>query len=86
MLRQVEKFGFVSIRWSVDTLDAVAQHKTPAFIQQRVLAKTDSKLCGAIVLMHVGYPETVAAVSGMIRALKKRDFSFVTISDWMLGR
>lgn len=43
----------------------------------------DEKLDGAIILLHVGYPETVAAVPRVIAALRQRHFEFVTILQWI---
>ena len=41
---------------------------------------------GAIVLMHSGVPETVAALPGILRALGERGYRFVTVQElWNRG-
>ncbi|WP_170157422.1 polysaccharide deacetylase family protein [Roseimicrobium gellanilyticum] len=83
VLRQAQKLGFFSIRWTVDTLDAVEGRKLATFIEGRVLGKSDEELQGAIILMHVGYPETVEALPVIIHNLRERGFEFVTIPEWI---
>lgn len=83
VLAAAEDLGFHTIRWSIDTLDAMEPRKPADFIEQRVTSHPDDDLGGAIVLMHVGYPETVAALPGIIRQLRNRGFELVTLSDWI---
>ncbi len=79
----VQKLGFHSIRWSVDTLDSMEPRKTASFIEGRILERSDEDLHGAIVLMHVGYPETVEALPMVIHNLRERGFELVTIPTWI---
>jgi peptidoglycan/xylan/chitin deacetylase (PgdA/CDA1 family) len=60
-----------------------SNRKTAHFIEKRITAMPDEKLDGAIILIHVGYPETVAAVPRVIAALRQRHFEFVTILQWI---
>jgi peptidoglycan/xylan/chitin deacetylase (PgdA/CDA1 family) len=82
ILAVAEKLGFRTVRWSVDTLDATEPRKTASFIENRVLGRSDEDLCGAIVLMHVGNPETCAALPVIIHNLRERGFEFVPVSAW----
>lgn len=83
VLGVVEKLGFRSVRWSIDTLDSMEPRKTAAFLADRVLARSDEELCGAIILMHVGYAETAEALPMMIHNLRERGFEFVPLSAWV---
>jgi peptidoglycan/xylan/chitin deacetylase (PgdA/CDA1 family) len=83
VLSIVQGLGFHSIRWSIDTLDAMEPRKTASFIEGRILGKSDEELQGAIVLMHVGYPETVEALPVVINNLRERGFDLVTIPVWI---
>jgi peptidoglycan/xylan/chitin deacetylase (PgdA/CDA1 family) len=83
VLRIMEKEGFYGVRWSIDSLDSIEPRKPAAFIEGRVLAVSDANLQGAIVLMHVGYPETVQALPTMIDRLRERGFEFVPVSVWV---
>lgn len=75
--------GYRSIYWTVDTLDSMEPRKTAEFIAGRVLSKTDAQLAGAIVLSHVGYPETVQALPAIVAGLRARGFRFVSVVDWL---
>jgi peptidoglycan-N-acetylglucosamine deacetylase len=83
VLRVVDKLGFRAIRWSIDTLDSMEPRKTPSFIEHRILDRSDEELCGSIVLMHVGYPETIAALPVIIHNLRERGFEFVPVTSWV---
>jgi peptidoglycan/xylan/chitin deacetylase (PgdA/CDA1 family) len=82
VLGVVDYLGFRAVRWSIDTLDALEGRKTASFIEDRVARRTDEELFGAIVLMHVGYPETVDALPLIIHNLRERGFEFVPVSSW----
>lgn len=83
VLRLLCEKGYRSIYWTVDTLDSMEPRKTAAFIAARVLSKTDAQLAGAIVLSHVGYPETVQALPAVVAGLRARGFRFVSVVDWL---
>lgn len=83
VLRILAENGYRSIYWTLDTLDSIEPRKTPAFLAARVLDQTDDRLDGAIILSHVGYPETCAAAPVIITKLRARGFSFVTVPEWL---
>lgn len=83
VLAVAHELGFHPIRWSIDTLDAMEPRKTPTFIEERILLRSDDELKGAIVLMHVGYPETIQALPRVVHNLRLRGFEFVTIDEWI---
>ena len=85
VLAAVREMGFHSIRWSIDTLDAMEPRKSASFIESQILGRSDADLSGAIVLMHVGYPETVEALPAVIHNLRERGFGMVTIPSWIPG-
>ncbi len=74
--------SLTSVLWSVypqDTRDSGSRR-----IRERVLSRVRP---GSIVLAHDGGPrrQTLAALPGIIRALKARGYRFVTVTD-LLGR
>lgn len=82
VLKVLGQHGYGSVYWTIDTLDAMEPRKSPDFIVRRILDRTDDQLDGAIVLSHVGYPETVEALPEVIAKLRARGFRFVTLTDW----
>lgn len=83
VMRILSELEYHPISWTVDSLDSIEPRKTAHFIEKRITAMPDEKLDGAIILMHVGYPETVAAVPRVIAALRQRHFEFITILQWI---
>jgi peptidoglycan/xylan/chitin deacetylase (PgdA/CDA1 family) len=69
------------ILWTVDTLDW-KDHK-PEVIKDRVLKAARP---GHIILMHDVRPTTVAAVPGILAALSKQGYAFVTVSELYGGK
>jgi peptidoglycan/xylan/chitin deacetylase (PgdA/CDA1 family) len=78
------RLGYVSIRWTVDTLGWMgAPAQTPAGAERRVLANL---VPGEIVLMHLGSAANgttvdTKALPGVIRAVRARGYRFVTLKD-----
>ena len=78
------KLGYVSIRWTVDTLGWMGEPtQTPAGAVRRVI---ENLLPGEIVLMHLGSSSNgstvdTLALSGLIRAVRARGYRFVTLRD-----
>ncbi|MFF4349497.1 polysaccharide deacetylase family protein [Streptomyces sp. NPDC001530] len=68
------ELGLAEVLWSVTAKD----YKTsdPELIQKRVLQQSSRD---GIILLHDLYPGTVPAVPGIIDALKKRGYVFVTV-------
>ncbi len=76
-LALVGEEGYVSVYWTIDTLDWKAE-RTTAQIRDTVLSKVAP---GAIVLMHVGGKNTVAALSEIIPGLRAAGFGFVELGS-----
>ena len=78
------RLGYVSIRWTVDTLGWMgAPTQTPSAAVQRVVANLAP---GEIVLMHMGSAANgttvdTKALPGVIRAIRARGYQFVTLKD-----
>lgn len=83
VLRLLGLSGYLSIYWTVDTLDSLEPRKSSAFIARRVIDRSDEDLDGAIILMHVGYRETCEALPAVIHNLRSRGYSFVTLREWL---
>lgn len=74
-LRIANDLGYVSIRWTVDTL-AWTGRQTVAGAVARVVSQLRP---GAIVLMHVGPPVDTRALPRVIDAIVKRGYRFTTL-------
>jgi peptidoglycan/xylan/chitin deacetylase (PgdA/CDA1 family) len=80
VLRIASNLGYRSIYWTFDSLDGVEPVKTPQFLIDRITAKNDAELNGAIILLHVGVRSTADALPAIIANLQGRGFRLVTIS------
>ena len=80
VLRIASELGYVSVYWTLDSLDSVAPPKSRAFLVERIVRHSDAQLDGAIILMHVGEPATAEALPEILRALQRRGFELATIS------
>ncbi len=85
----VRRLGYVSVRWTVDTLGwtGASSQTVPGAIRR----VTDGLVPGEIVLMHVGSSadrSTVdtKALPGVIRTVRARGYRFVTLSSVELSR
>jgi peptidoglycan/xylan/chitin deacetylase (PgdA/CDA1 family) len=78
------RLGFVSVRWTVDTLGWTGSFaQTPAGAVRRVVA---GLVPGEIVLMHLGSARDGStidahALPAVIRAVRARGYRFVTLRD-----
>lgn len=81
VLRIANELGYRSIYWTIDSLDSLPPRKSPDFLVNRIMGRSDRDLAGAIILMHVGEPTTAQAVPEILERLQRRGFSLVTISD-----
>lgn len=70
--------GLAQILWDIDTRDW--EHRS----KKKTIEAAKEAKAGSIILMHDIHPETVEAVPGVIKALKKKDYTFVTVST-LLG-
>jgi peptidoglycan/xylan/chitin deacetylase (PgdA/CDA1 family) len=77
------RLGYVSVRWTVDTLGWMGEPtQTPAGATRRVLENVEP---GEIILMHLGSAASgsivdTQALPGVIRAVRARGYRFVTLS------
>ena len=69
-----EDLGISQVLWSVTAKDY--QTTDPSLIKKRVLEQTDRD---GIILLHDIYKGTVPAVPGIIKALKNKGYTFVTV-------
>jgi peptidoglycan/xylan/chitin deacetylase (PgdA/CDA1 family) len=73
----VHALGLVDVRWSVDSRDAFAG-ATAASIVRTVAAELHP---GAIVLLHDNHPPTLAALPRILRILRRRVLTPVTVPE-----
>ncbi len=62
--------------WSIHTNDT--DRPTSEYISQRVLRNVEDR---SVILLHSGVKQTLAALPGLIRELKKKGFRLVTLSE-----
>lgn len=68
------------VMWSVDTLDWL--HRDSARVAKKAIKSVRP---GSIVLFHDIHPSTVRAMPQILRALSKRGYKFVTVSQMFGG-
>ncbi|MFI9352917.1 polysaccharide deacetylase family protein [Streptomyces lydicus] len=71
-----KELGLAQVLWSVTAKDY--QTNDPALITKRVLEQTERD---GIILLHDIYKGTVPAVPGILKELKKRGYTVVTVSQ-----
>jgi peptidoglycan/xylan/chitin deacetylase (PgdA/CDA1 family) len=86
-LRIVRGLGYVSIRWTVDTLGWMGRGERPGAVS-RVVAHLEP---GAIILMHIGASRDGSTVDthvlrAVIHAVKARGYRFVTLDAYFRKR
>ena len=74
--RVVGDEGFLTVYWTLDSRDSVDRGITADQIRERVLGKAGP---GSIVLMHCGSQASADALPGILRGLKERGLTPVTI-------
>ncbi len=72
--------GMPMVLWSVDPKDWLTRDEDETY--RRVVSEAEP---GAIVVLHDIYPSTRYAVPRILKALKKRGYHFVTVSE-LLGQ
>jgi peptidoglycan/xylan/chitin deacetylase (PgdA/CDA1 family) len=80
VLDTLARQGYISVFWTVDSLDSVGEPKTADFILQRV-THPDVPLEGAIVLMHVGNRTTADALPAILEWLRQEGYQVVKVSE-----
>jgi len=79
VLDVAKSLGYVTVSWTVGARDYETE-TTPEFIRERILDKTEP---GSIILLHQDTPATMAALPGIIDALRAQGYQFVTISEML---
>jgi len=78
--RQVNDLGYMSIYWTLDTLDWMPE-KTCGQIRSRVM----SNVCpGAIVLMHCNSPQEGQVLGSIIEDLRTAGYEVMTLTEVMV--
>jgi peptidoglycan/xylan/chitin deacetylase (PgdA/CDA1 family) len=73
VLSVVGEAGYVSVYWTIDTLDWKPE-RTPEAIRDDVLKRVSS---GAVILMHVGSEQTASILSVLLDDLSDAGYGFV---------
>lgn len=84
VLSVVNRLGYRSIQWSLDSLDTVGQPKSANFIFNRLTVRPRSQLDGAILLLHVNPDGTVDALDRVLTYFERVGLHQVTVGD-LLG-
>jgi len=71
------ELGFITVMWSLDSLDAVDPNITPPDRAERILARVKP---GQILLFHFGGYGTYDTLSYLIPRMQERGYRFVTLS------
>jgi peptidoglycan/xylan/chitin deacetylase (PgdA/CDA1 family) len=79
-MQLLNSLGYRSIYWTYDSLDSVGTHKTAQQLFDIVTSISDTKLDGAIILMHLGNDTSGDALGPIIDNFEQRGFKIVTIS------
>jgi peptidoglycan/xylan/chitin deacetylase (PgdA/CDA1 family) len=81
VVRLAQDAGYLTICWSLDSLDSVGVTKSPRFLVERITARLRPQdLQGAIVLMHCDSPATASALPIILDRFKSLDLDVVTLS------
>ena len=86
VLDWLAQHGYISIYWTLDSLDSIPPAKTAAYLVDRVTHPTDHQgnpvpLDGMIVLMHVGNPTTAEALPEILAWLREEGYQVVPVSE-----
>ncbi len=84
VLALAARAGYLSVYWTLDSLDSVPPAKTVDDLVARV-ADPNRDLDGAIVLLHLGSPATAEALPRILEALQGRGYEIVTVSELLYG-
>ncbi len=81
VMQVVNRLGYRSIFWTIDSLDSVGQPKSAQFLIDRITKQTNAQLDGEVILMHIGSATTADALPAILQNLKERGFQVVTVSE-----
>jgi polysaccharide deacetylase family sporulation protein PdaB len=76
ILNQLASLGYVTIIWTIDTLDW--KNPGPDAVVSRVV---DNAAPGAIILMHQSAPDTLQGLQTIITRLKEQGYTFGTVTQ-----
>jgi peptidoglycan/xylan/chitin deacetylase (PgdA/CDA1 family) len=86
VLQTVQSAGYLSIYWTLDSLDSVGEPKTPEFLLERVTGKLDAEqLRGAIILAHCGSEPTADALPAILDRFAAMGFEVKKVSEVLEG-
>jgi peptidoglycan/xylan/chitin deacetylase (PgdA/CDA1 family) len=86
VLEVVQGEGYLSIYWTLDSLDSVGEPKTPEFLVERVTgALTPEQLRGAIILAHCGSEATADALPQILDRFAAMGFEVCKLSEVLNG-
>lgn len=77
MIDFVNEQGYLSVFWTIDTLDWTSE-ATPESIWKRVM---NNACPGAIVLMHCGSQQEAQALPAVIEELRASGYELATLSE-----
>ena len=77
VLDVVAREGYRSVYWSIDTIDW-REDATPDLVKQRI---RDGLQNGAIILAHLGSPQTLEALPDILTELAEGGYRIVTVSE-----
>ncbi|HMO58551.1 MAG TPA: polysaccharide deacetylase family protein [Roseiflexaceae bacterium] len=82
VLQVVQREGYLSIYWTLDSLDSVGEPKTPAFLVERITNHLSvQELHGAIILAHCGSEATAAALPEILDRFAAMGLEVRRLSD-----
>ena len=81
VLQIVQSQGYLSIYWTLDSLDSVGEPKSAEFLLERVTRKlSPEQLRGAIILAHCGSEATADALPAILDRYAEMGFEVTTVS------
>lgn len=81
VLQTVQAQGYLSIYWTLDSLDSVGEPKSAEFLLERVTRKlSPEQLRGAIILAHCGSEPTADALPAILDRYAEMGFEVTTVS------
>jgi peptidoglycan/xylan/chitin deacetylase (PgdA/CDA1 family) len=84
VVQQVNRLGYKSVMWSLDSLDTVAPAKSASYIFNRLTNHPRRDLDGAIIMVHVNPTGTVAALDRVLTYFESVGLHEVTVGQ-LLG-
>lgn len=76
--RVISSMGYIPIMWNFDSQDAVPAKSS---VEERIAYMVNAARDGNIILFHFGGKSTLELLTGVVRGLQQRGFSFVTLRE-----